>query len=90
MDPEGIYGGITEDVNADLGFDDDPSGEPLRPIATALMHDQGVGSSGNGPVPRCEINECYAPANARHHGQLLCFHHHPMGTSAPSLLTGAA
>ena len=90
MDTEGIYGGSTEDVNADLGLDDDPSGEPLRPIATALMHDQGVGSSGTGPVQRCEINECYAPANARHHGQLLCFRHHSMGTSAPSLLTGAA
>ena len=90
MDPEGIYVTITEDVNIDLGFDDAPFGEPLRPIATAPMHDPGVGSSGTGPVLRCEINECYAPANARHHGQLLCFRHHPMGTSAPSLLTGSA
>ena len=90
MDPEGIHGGITEDVNADLGFDDAPFGEPLRPIATAPMHDPGVGSSGTGPVQRCEINECYAPANARHHGQLLCFRHHPMGKAAPSLLAGDA
>ena len=90
MDPEGIYGGITEDVNADLGLDDAPFGETPRPTATVPMHDPGVGSSGTGPVQRCEIQECYAPANARHHGKFLCFKHHPMGTAAPSVLTGAA
>ena len=90
MDPEGIYGGINEDVNADLGLDDAPFGETPRLTATAPMHDLGVGSSGTGPVQRCEIQECYAPANARHHGKFLCFKHHPMGTAAPSLLTGAA
>ena len=43
MGSEGIHGGITEDVNADLGHDDAPFNEPPRPIATSPMHDPGVG-----------------------------------------------
>jgi len=71
-----------------LGLDEH-LGKPPASVPVAPQHASAVtftGTGGSGPTTRCDIAECYQPVTtASHHGQMLCFRHHPMGTSAPSL-----
>lgn len=71
-----------------LGLDEHlgkpPASVPVAPQPASAVTFTGTG--GSGPIIRCDIPECYQPVTtASHHGQMLCFRHHPMGTSAPSL-----
>lgn len=71
-----------------LGLDEH-LGKPPASVPVASQPALAVtftGTGGTGPTTRCDIDECYQPVTtASHHGQMLCFRHHPMGTSAPSL-----
>ena len=67
-----------------LGLDEH-LGKPPASVPVAPQPARGVTFTGTGAITRCDIPECYAPATSSHHGQILCFRHHPMGTAAPPL-----